>query len=139
MTFEELDQTLPNGFHDAQIRRVAIDDRAGIVTLDMGLWVGKLGSPNQEEYQHATVTASGLAFCSIDAPDSTYPYLPDASPVSVSGDTAKLDHLPELAKLQPTFPEGVLCYRFFVNDWNSFIHIAAKDVQIVWGESWIDS
>ena len=132
MTFEELDQSLPNGFHDAEIYSIRVDYGSATVTLDVSFWVGDLDGPNREEYRRGILKVTGLLFCSIDPPDPAYPFLPDGSPVTVSGDAAKSDTLPVLARLTPRFPPGASCYRFFVNDWNSFIHIAAKDVQLSW-------
>jgi hypothetical protein len=33
-----------------------------------------------------------------------------------------------------TLPEGSFAYWFFVNNWNSFIHVAAMDAQFEWKE-----
>ena len=48
MTFEELDNELPNGFHDAQLHSVRIDYVRGTMTLHMSFWVGDLNGPNKE-------------------------------------------------------------------------------------------
>jgi len=132
MTFEELDDKLPNGLHDAQVHTVAIDYEARTASLDMSFWVGDLDGPNREEYRRGTVKAVGLYFCLIDPPDPTYPFLKEGVPLTVSGDSAKSETCPILDKLRPIFAVGTSCYRFFVHDWNSFIHIAARDVQLAW-------
>lgn len=134
MTFEELDQASPNGFHDAEIYSIAIDYGAAAVTLDMNFWIGDLEGSNREECRRGIVKVTGLIFCSIDPPDPAYPFLTDGSPVTVSGDSARSDTCPALAMLLSGFPLGVFCFRFFVNNWNAFIHIAAKDVLIAWVE-----
>jgi hypothetical protein len=130
MTFDEWDHELPNGFHDARISNIEIDYVRGLMTLKMGL----LTEVEQGEVDHcaeAVVLVSGLQFCSIGAPFATYPYQKRAA-ITVSGDPAKSDHLPELNGLTATFPKNTTCYRFFVHDWNSFIYIAAVDVQVRW-------
>jgi hypothetical protein len=134
MTFNELDSKLPNGFHDAEIRSISADYPSGSLRLGMNLWVGDLDGPNKEEYKSAELLVTGLYFYSIDPPDPAYPFLPDGSPVTVSGDSATAATIPALEKLLLALPTGVSCYRFFVHDWNSFIHIAANDVQISWVE-----
>ena len=98
MTLENLEEKLPNGFHDAEIFSVELDYVAGIAKFRMSLLVGWPGDPEPERqaYQEATLVVSGLCFCSIDPPSSTYPFLPDGKPICVSGDPAKSDHLASL-------------------------------------------
>jgi hypothetical protein len=132
MTLEELNQSLPNGFHDAQVYSIELDYRSGTAKLHLALWVGSMDDPQpqREAYQEATVTVTGLCFCSIDPPDPTYPFLPHGKYIDVSGDPAKSDHLPSLPELAARLPSGTWCYRFFVSDWNRFIHIAGSNAAI---------
>jgi hypothetical protein len=44
MTLQEIDNSLPNGLHDAQVRRVAIDYEKRIVKFSLLLWTGDLSS-----------------------------------------------------------------------------------------------
>ncbi len=134
MRFEELDNKLPNGFHDAKLHDLKIDYLRGTVVLRMALDFGNPNGPKQTDYRIGELRVSGLSFCSIDAPDPGYNYLPHGSALNISGDMAKVDTFPELEELSGTLPPGVSCYRFFVNEWNSFIYIAAKDAQIFWIE-----
>jgi hypothetical protein len=124
MTFDEWDHKLPNGFHDAEISKLEIDYARMTMTLHM-----RLLSLIQGEYIAAVVAVSGLQFCSIGAPSPEYPYQ-EKTAITVGGDPAKSDHLPELDALAPTFAKDVGCYRFFVHDWNNFIYIAAADVDV---------
>lgn len=134
MTLEDLDDELPNGFHDAEIFSFELDYPAAIAKFHMNLLVGWPDDPKQERqtYQEATLVVSGLCFCSIDPPSSTYPFLPDGKPICVSGDPAKSDNLPSLPDLVAKFPRGTWSYRFFVHNWNAFIHIAGCNAEITW-------
>jgi len=134
VTLEELDNSLPNGFHDAEIFSLELDYSSGIARFRMNLLVGWPDDPEpeREKYQEATLVVSGLCFCSIDPPISTYAFLPDGTPIGVSGDPAKSDHLPSLPDLAAKLPSGTWCYRFFVRDWNAFIHIAGRDAEVTW-------
>jgi hypothetical protein len=134
MTLEDLEDKLPNGFHDAEIFSFELDYPAGIATFRMNLLVGWPDDPEPERqaYQKATLVVTGLCFCSIDAPSSTYPFLPDGKPICVSGDAAKSDHLPSLSDLLAKLPSSAWCYRFFVDDWNAFIHVAGRDAELSW-------
>ncbi len=48
MTLDELNNTLPNGFHDAQVYSIELDYRAGIAKLHLSLWVGSMDDPQPE-------------------------------------------------------------------------------------------
>ena len=78
MTLEELDHSLPNGFHDAKMFSLSIDYAAGIAIFRLSLLVGWPDDPPPERYayQEATLTVRGLCFCSIDPPCPTSPFLP---------------------------------------------------------------
>ena len=132
MTFEELDGKLPHGFDAAKLYEIGIDYVNGTAVLRMGLDVSSPDGPKQEDYRVGKVRISGLYFCVIGHPDPYYRYMPHGSPVTVYGSPAKPDVFPQLQLLSETFVPGVSCYRFIVHEWNSFIHIAAKDVQISW-------
>jgi hypothetical protein len=134
MTLEELDHSLPNGFHDAQLFALELNYAAGSAKLHLNLLVGwpEDPEPNREAYQEAMLTITGLYFCSIGAPQSSYPFLPNGSPISLSGDPAKPDHLPSLLDLVEKCPTGTWSYRFFVDDWNAFIYIGGRDAKVAW-------
>lgn len=133
MTLDELDHTLPNGFHDAEIFSLEIDYAARTAQFQMALLIGLSDDPEPERqaYQKATLLISGLCFCSVEPPYTTYPFLRGGS-IWVGGDPAKSDHLPTLSALMEKCPEGTWCYRFFVVDWNAFIHIAAREAELKW-------
>jgi hypothetical protein len=129
MTFKEVEHSLPNGFHDAKIERISLDYPAGTLQIAMRILIGKPGEPDQDEYGPAELRVSGLYFCSIEPPDPTYPFKPNGKPLGVSGDDSE-DELSGVVGVLGSLPRGISCYRFFVDQWNSFIHIAASDVQI---------
>ena len=134
MTLDELDHELPNGFHDADILSLELDYVAATAKLHLSLLVGWPEDPDPESqaYQEAILVVTGLCFCSIDPPSPTYPFLPDGKPINVSGHPAKPDDFPSLPDLAAILPSGTWCYRWFVNDWNSFIYIAGRNAEITW-------
>jgi len=75
MTLDELDNTLPNGFHDAEIYSYEVDFAGTTAKFHLNLLVGWPDDPpeEREEYQEATVVVSGLCFLSIDPPFSDVP------------------------------------------------------------------
>ena len=134
MTFEEVENSLPNGFHDAKIVRITLDYPAGTLLMTMQILVGTPGQANEEEYGPAELRANGLYFCFIDPPDPTYPFKPNGKALGVSGAEELLESS-VIGDLLNKLPEGVSVYRFYADRWNSFIHVAASDIQISWGKS----
>ena len=47
MNIEDIEKTLPNGFHDAILQRLNIDYINKIVELDLNVWVGDINSENE--------------------------------------------------------------------------------------------
>ena len=45
MTLEELESTSPNGLHDAEIERIAVDYAVRELTLEVAVWVGSMDDP----------------------------------------------------------------------------------------------
>jgi hypothetical protein len=134
MTLDELDQTLPNGFHDAEIFSFHVDWAEGIATFDLTLLVGWPDDPKPERsaYQKATLVVRGLCLFSIDPPDFRYPFLPDGKPILASGSSPKPGAPPFVPDLLAKFPTGTWCYSFFMHDWNSCINLAGRDATVTW-------
>jgi len=129
MTLEELENTLPNGLHDAEVRRVAIDYEKRKVTLELAIWVGNMDDPpgQREAYKGGRIDISGLLFLVMEPPDPKYPF--KASDLTIDGcDMSKnLDNA-----LLRSLPADSFFRSLWVNEWNAFIHIAAKSADVVW-------
>ena len=130
MNLEEIADTLPNGLHDLLVERLSIDFMDRVLTLEVSVWTGDLNDQrdaDREARRSARLRLHGLQFCVVDPPDPRYPYdkadalwlvdLLDADPVVVG-------------KL--SLPAGGFSSRFFVNQWNSFIHVGACSATLEW-------
>ncbi len=136
-TFEELDHELPNGFHDAKIRSVRIDYLSRTAELGMDLLVG-VGIPddkNKSVYRRGRVKVAGLLLFFIQAPDPGCKFLLDGTPLFVSGDAVRAGQSPEVDGLLPFLPPDGVAYRFFLEDWNSFLYLGGGDVEFSWEDS----
>ena len=129
MTFEEIEMTLPNGFHDAKIVRITLDYLAGTILMTMELLIDTSG--DRVKYDRAEVKGNKLYLCSIEPPDPKYPFKPHGKALRVSGDPEPRESV-IFGNILGELPEGIAIYRFFVDSWNSFIHIAASDLEISW-------
>jgi len=109
-----------------------MDYQTGVLTLSMKLSSGTPGTPNQEEYSPAELRVNRVLFLAIDPPDPRYPFVPDGRSLQVDG-AHGLGDLEAKSDLIAALPPDVSLYRFFVDQWNSFIYIAGSDVQLSLG------
>jgi hypothetical protein len=130
MTLDDLEYSLPNGLHDAELRGISVDYQQRTMTIDLAVFVGELDAPpeKREAYRDALVIISGLQFATVESPDSSYPFSqPGASRIDACDMSKNLE--PSLLK---TLPKGAFCRSFFVNEWNAFIHVAGLGAEIEW-------
>ena len=135
MTFEELDQRFPNGFDDAEIVAVRVNYANHTAILELNLRGNPPESPNSQEYTRANLEARGLYYLSIEPPDDDHAFAVRQAKITVDGLVEDPRDFPLFERLRPTLPEGAFCCRFYVHDWNSFIHIAAAEAHFSWVES----
>jgi hypothetical protein len=112
-----------------KIEGLSVDYKTGALSLSMRVLIGTPDMPDQEDYGPAQLRVNRLLFCSIQPPDANYPYAPDGRALNVQGDDGIEDSL-ELKVLAGRLPPGVSLYRFFVEEWNSFIYIAGSEIEI---------
>jgi hypothetical protein len=130
LTIEELERTLPNGFHDAEIGTIRLDYVKRKASMELTLWMDDLEvSPEFKElYRDAVLEFEGMQSVIFDPPDPGYTFA-RAEPLSVDLDERAPDPpIPAFAKL----PQGSFVARFYVRDWNSWISIAATSANLRW-------
>ncbi|HXU83744.1 MAG TPA: hypothetical protein VN914_20260 [Polyangia bacterium] len=131
MNIEELEAELPNGFHDARLREFSSDPAGARGEFILDVWIGDLHSPaeaDRERRRPARLELLGLAYLVVDDPEPRYPGAA-ASPVQIEACAA--DDNPELAR---QVPKDGFAGRFFVTEWNAFIHFAAREARLSWIE-----
>jgi hypothetical protein len=136
MTLADIEATLPNGFHDAEVEEFVWNFRTNSASFTIVLWVAEDGDESLEVYREGRLDLKGVIFIMIDPP---YPRELDPRRYRSSSGTLRIDGvettesiLPNLATLTETVSPDVSPYSFYVENWNSYIHIAAKDASLVW-------
>ena len=130
MTLEEIENSLPNGLHDAEVRALLVDYERHNVTLQVSVWIGNMDDPpeRREAYKEAKLEIREFSFVIMEPPDGEYPY---ARPGTLCVDGCDLrKNIP--AKLLRSLPENHFFRSLWVNEWNAFVHIAARDASIEW-------
>jgi hypothetical protein len=131
VNIEQLEAELPNGFHDALLRTVSSDPTKRRAELVLDVWVGDLHSSVEAERERrrpALLELLDLAYLVTDEPDPRYP---PTTGSRVQIDACGPDDNPELAR---QVPAGGFAGRFFVTEWNAFIHFAAGEARLTWLE-----
>jgi len=93
------------------------------------VWIGDLHSAVMSERERrgpARLELLGLAYLVVDDPNPSYSGV-DGSPVQIDACGAGDD-----ADLARRVPGGGFAGRFFVTEWNAFIHFAALDARLTW-------
>jgi hypothetical protein len=132
MTLEELEADLPNGLHDAHLWDFSSDAAAGQADFILDVWLGDLHADHtadRERRRRGRLELSGLTYLVVDDADPRYP-LSKGLPVQI--DPCAADDDPERAR---QIPPGGFAGRFFVTEWNAFIHFAAVDARLMWTDA----
>jgi hypothetical protein len=131
MTLAELEAGLPWGFHDAYLEDIAIDWLAREASLALRIMM----TERQDQDRRARVTITGLVFFAMDPPERGRGLVASSemrhglwinTGEGPANDAAK-ERLPEV-------PGGCFLHWFFVNQWNSFIHISGQGARLEWLE-----
>ena len=132
MTFEELDQRYPNGFDDAEITSIAISYRTRTAAIELNLRGQQPESSASQIYRPGLLTIQGFYYFSIEPPDIDHLHQTARPLIQVDGLSEDPREFPLFERVKPNLPAGAFSCRLFVHDWNSFIHIAARDAQFSW-------
>jgi hypothetical protein len=129
MTLEELESSLPNGLHDAEVRRISIDYEHRKVTLELAVWIGKMEDPpdRREAYRDGRIEISGLLFMVIEPPDPKYPFTEPGITIDGCDMSKNIKN-----QLLESLPADAFFRSLWVSQWNAFMHIAAGSAAIVW-------
>jgi hypothetical protein len=127
-TIDDIEAGLPNGLHDSRLHTFS-SDTEGRAEFVLDVCVGDLHSTvpaERERYRRARLELVGLGYLIVEEPDPRYePF--KKSPVQLDSCAADDD-----AERSRRVPQGGFAGRFFITDWNSFIHFAALEARLTW-------
>lgn len=127
-TIDDLESSLPNGFHDALLLRLAIDYSVGEVLMALDVVINDAREP---EYREGLLRMTGVHFAVVDAPGANAT-LNSSRPSRI--DTGSGHPSTSVINL-PSVPAGHFLQWFFVSDRNAFIRVAAKDATFTWADA----
>lgn len=126
-TLVDLARQLPNGFHDAQVSACSLDFVNRTVAFELQLWMGD--EADFERYRSARLTVTGLEYYAADPPDPRYPFA-ESAPLAV--DLCEPD---PAVRANSALPAHTFSARFWVANWNAFIHLAGTHAELRWTAS----
>jgi hypothetical protein len=131
MTLEELEQSLPNGLHDAKICSFTRDLEKEILVLKVGVLVGLPDDPPelQWRYRDGVITFTGVRLFFVECPVAS-------SAFSASGGVffsiARGKPGTFSREIEDRLPSETDYYSLYVLDWESSIHLAATEIAFEW-------
>ncbi|MGB9204976.1 MAG: hypothetical protein WCB94_13550 [Terriglobales bacterium] len=130
MNLRELENTLPNGLHDAEVRGIHVDYEQHRLTLDLAVWVGSMDDPpkHREAYKSGQLDISGLIFLVMESPDAKYPYRVSSQLTIDSVEEEK--SVP--SELLRSLPADAFCHSFWVSEWNTCMYFAGTNAEMTW-------
>jgi hypothetical protein len=119
MTIDEIEATLPWGFHDADLLSIHVDFLGHQAAFDLDVPMDE----RQTASRRGRLVVEGLIFCAIEPPRNVI-----AGPAWIdSGNTPDVG-----TATLPVVPSGAFVHWFFLQDANSFIHVAGTGARFDW-------
>ncbi len=128
MNFEQIIESLPNGLHDAELRRLNLDFVQQKLVLDLDVWIGDLDASVCEIYRPARLCVDGVAYFVVEPPDSKYSWNANVG-ARIDAGVGK-SH--QIKSDLPAAPDGTSAVWIFVERNNSFILFSAKSAMLEW-------
>ncbi len=131
MTLEQIEQSLPNGLHDATLSSFARDLEKKALVIRVSVLMGLPNDPpeSRERYRDAIITFSGVKLLVAECPDASSAFLAPGA-VTFYAERSKPGTFPP--ELEERLADGTGFYSLYVLDWESSIHLAADEVEFEW-------
>lgn len=133
MTLSELDDTLPNGLHDAYLTGLSVFYDQGTASLKVKLLVS--GSGEKARHKDAEIRLAGLVALVVEGPEQA---LRSSGPLGISSFETSEQHYPGLSRFSQEV-KGLFHSLYVEDPWNSFIHIAAASADVIWDSQLADT
>ncbi|HLJ89517.1 MAG TPA: hypothetical protein VKZ53_22095 [Candidatus Angelobacter sp.] len=135
MTLSEIAEILPNGFHDAEVEEFQWSYSTNSAVFKMTMWTATELDEDPEKYRRASIELNRILLIAIDPPMLTKDRLLDGArsgTLQIDGVPANEEIFPGLRHLKANLPADADVYSFYVNNWNSYIHVAAQQAKLTW-------
>lgn len=126
MTLSELDNTLPNGLHDAYLLGLTVSFADRTASLFFKLLVGE--TDEAARYERAEIRLTGLVAFVVEGLACRFI---QGAPLGICSFDTTENHYPGLLRFSEE--DRRLFHSLYVEEpWNSFMHLAAEEAVVVW-------
>ena len=132
MSIEEIEITLPNGLHDAVMRKHVVDYQQRTLDFHIDIWVGDLNSEVEEvreAYKSGVLSFEGLEYFVIEPPSDVEVVFDS---FSFSAGDPRVDTI-KPSVILPDPPDGTFLTYLYIYKLNAFMHICATKVKFKYG------
>jgi hypothetical protein len=131
MTLEKIEESLPNGLHDAQIMDLSVSYDRMELSLRTRILVGlpAQSGPARDTYRNGTFLFRPLRFLAMELPEPSSAFQ-SAGSIWFSYERTSPENLP--AQLVKALPPETHYYSLFIRDWFASVHIATGQVDFFW-------
>ena len=128
MTFRRLVASLPNGLHDAELRRFELDYELRRLRFELTIWVGNLSDPKSLElYRPAILTFADVAYLVAEPPAAAIPL--DAGTIRIDAGEGR----PKQSSTKlPDAPSNTTVTWIYLEEPNTFLMFAAGEATLEW-------
>jgi|GEM_PF-2778934 len=126
MTLSELDDSLPNGLHDAYLLGITVSFAERTASLFVSLLVSEVGE--SVRYERAEIRLTGLLAFVVEGPERR---IDQGVPLGICSFDTTEEHYPALSRFGEE--DQRLFHSLYVEPpWNGFMHVAAEEAEINW-------
>lgn len=129
MTFQELDELLINGFHDALLENVTMNYVDRRLCLDLYFCLGEVEPHERREvYRPARVTFENVAYLVIEPPDVSRPWSRSGR-IRIDAGSGTPS---QSQSIVPSAPVGTSAAWVYLNELNRFLLFASASASLEW-------
>ncbi|NLE02899.1 MAG: hypothetical protein GX640_23775 [Fibrobacter sp.] len=119
MWIDEIEDGLPNGFHDAIIDSIKVDIKKRIVSVEIEIDISDSAISDDFTYRKGLLKIENFGFFNIENPKSTVE----------SNQAVRITSTGTIVDLLVT---DMNSYFFYVPNWNSFIKFTGRTAEFSW-------
>lgn len=117
----DIEDGLPNGFHDARLKGVEVNFGQSTLVLHLDVDMSDINESGLTEHVGKSALISGVLYVRMDGPEEHKKAELKPGPLDIAGDPHLMTEL--------IGNSNYWVYRFFVHAWNAFITIAAEKAE----------
>jgi len=131
--FDEISDSLPNGFHDALLKSIFINYESDEIRLNLDICIGNPDDPIEEkrdQYMSGILEFYGIKFFISEAPNPVVPWQKNEELlINIEG----IDSLPE--KMRSNLPKfnqtDFFAVWIYISNFNCFLYICARSAKFI--------